>query len=178
MHDDFHLGRSVTLAQMLAARDNRYRKQQALLKANPEAVVVVGTVVTPGNRKRTHESLATGQAMKEAMCDAFGDHVASVETLDLPTGYEVYLLLRGLTPAQVKHRACAAEEKHLLGRLFDIDVLDGEGRPISRQSIGLKPRTCLLCGDDARVCMRIGRHSYDDLAEHIRSMVENYERSL
>lgn len=178
MHDDPHLGRSVTLAQMLAARDDRYRKQQALLKADPEAVVVVGTVVTPGNRKRTHESLAAGQAMKDAICAAFGDHVASVEALDLPTGYEVYILLRGLTPEEVKQRACAAEADHPLGRLFDIDVLDGEGRPISRQSIGLLPRTCLLCGDDARVCMRLGRHSYDDLAEHIRRMVENYERSL
>lgn len=178
MHDDPHLGRSVTLAQMLAARDDRYRKQQALLKSDPEAVVVVGTVVTPGNRKRTHESLIAGQAMKDAICDALGSHVASVEALDLPTGYEVYVRLRGLTPAQAKHRTCAAEEYHPLGRLFDIDVLDAGGRPISRQSIGLEPRTCLLCGDDARVCMRLGRHSYDDLTEHIRRMVENYERSI
>lgn len=178
MHDDPHPGRSVTLAQMLAARDNRYRKQQSLLKADPEAVVVVGTVVTPGNRKRTHESLAAGQAMKEAISDAFGSHVTHMEALDLPTGYEVYTLLHGLTPAQAKSLTCVAEEQHPLGRLFDIDVLDAGGRPISRQSIGLQPRTCLLCGDDARVCMRLGRHSYDDLAQHISQMVENYERSL
>ena len=178
MHDDPHLGHSVTLAQMLAARDDRYRKQQSLLKADPEAVVVEGTVVTPGNRKRTHESLVAGKAMEEAIGKALGDHVVHSETLDLPTGYEVYLQLRGLTPAQAKQLTCAAEEQHPLGRLFDIDVLDGEGRPISRQSIGLKPRTCLLCGDDARICMRLGRHSYDDLAEHISQMVENYERSI
>lgn len=178
MHSDPHLDQSVTLEQMLAARDDRYLKQQSLIKADSESVVVVGTVVTPGNRKRTRESLVTGRAMEEAICKALEGNLAHVESCDLATGYEVYLQIRNLTPEEVKRRTCKAEETHPLGRLFDIDVLDGEGRPINRQSVGLKARTCLLCGDDARICMRLGRHSYDELSEHIHNMVETYERGF
>jgi len=52
---------------------------------------------------------------------------------------------------------CEDMESDELGRLFDMDVLDEKGEKLSRCA----PRTCLLCGEDARVCARTRRHGLD-----------------
>ena len=72
-------------------------------------------------------------------------------------------------------RMCRIEESHFLGRIFDIDVYDGEGGQVSRSSLNLAERKCLLCGNDARICARSRVHSADELNEKIAAMKEEYE---
>lgn len=92
------------------------------------------------------------------------------------TGEEAFLLLDA-DPWEIKKRTTALEEGHPLGRLWDMDVLDGEGRSLSRQALGLPRRTCLLCGEDAKVCGRNRRHTAEQLFQRTAELLDGYFRT-
>lgn len=78
------------------------------------------------------------------------------------TGPESVLMVDGHIK-EIKRLMVEFEESHPLGRLFDLDVYDLEGIPISRQSLGLEERRCYVCDDLAKVCARSRRHDIDQL---------------
>ena len=98
-----------------------------------------------------------------------------LELRDLPTGYEAYLVTT-LSNEEAKRLACGIEDTHPLGRLFDLDVIDADGIPLSRTAIGQSPRKCLVCGNDAAYCMRARTHSRAELSAKINEMIEDYVR--
>ena len=100
----------VTLDQLLAGRENRWAKQQALLQENPLATLVCLTVIMPGSVKRNSQSLIVARAAVEAVRTAFGERLLQMEELDLETGYEAYLLV-SLSIPEAKTVACDVEER-------------------------------------------------------------------
>ena len=48
--------------------------------------------------------------------------------------------------AALKQLTVEMEEHCEIGRLLDLDVLDPRGEKMERQSLGLMPRRCLICG--------------------------------
>ena len=92
---------------------------------------------------------------------------------DLNTGYEAYLI----TPMpllEAKRVAVEIEDTHPLGRLFDIDVIDAQGIPVSRDRVGGQPRRCLVCDHEARYCMRMRWHTQEEIWARIRQMTDDY----
>lgn len=92
---------------------------------------------------------------------------------DLNTGYEAYLI----TPMpllEAKRVAVEIEDTHPLGRLFDIDVIDKQGIPVSRDRVGGQPRRCLVCDHEARYCMRMRWHTQEEIWARIRQMTDDY----
>ena len=92
---------------------------------------------------------------------------------DLNTGYEAYLI----TPMpllETKRVAVEIEDTHPLGRLFDIDVIDKQGIPVSRDRVGGQPRRCLVCDHEARYCMRMRWHTQEEIWARIRQMTDDY----
>ncbi len=163
----------ITLDQLLAARDRRWQLQQKLLHDNPAMVPVCLTIVMPGSVKRNKESLIAAHAAVEALKSSFDGSIAFCKECDLPTGYEAYLLINQ-DAAKAKEIACTIEESHPLGRLFDIDVIGKDGIPLSRSSVGVAARRCLLCNNEARYCMRNHSHSIEELQKHISQMIDDY----
>lgn len=166
-------GTVITLPQLLASRDDRQVRQRAWLKSNPGYTLAVLTIVMPGNIKRDSLSIKAAEAGVNALRAKFGSSIHKIETYDLVTGYEAFLLVKEPL-AEAKLMTCDIEDRHPLGRLFDIDVIDSSGVPVSRSSLGLPSRRCLLCDGDARVCMRTRAHSYNDLRTHIKHMIEAF----
>lgn len=162
----------IDLAQLLASRDARAAFQQELLKAHPEASLVCLTVQLPGPEKRNADSLVVGAAGLKALQESFAGTASGQTVRDLETGYEAYLLV-GYPAVEAKRICCRVEETHPLGRLMDIDVIGPEG-PVSRESIGLPPRKCLLCDREVRYCMRARSHSTQELLDTIKQMVKDY----
>lgn len=166
----------MTLSDILDARDRRRRHELELMERHPELTLVVLTVVSPGQEKLTTQSRAVFDAGVRELLN--GLDCAWHELFpELETGPEGYFLTPS-TATEAKARAWAMEDSHPLGRLMDIDVLGRQGDqavPLSRTDLGLKPRGCLICGAPARECMRAGRHSYGQLLEKIRLMVEDYQ---
>ena len=92
---------------------------------------------------------------------------------DLNTGYEAYLITP-LPLLEAKRVAVEIEDTHPLGRLFDIDVIDAQGIPVSRDRVGGQPRRCLVCDHEARYCMRMRWHTQEEIWARIKQMTDDY----
>ena len=92
---------------------------------------------------------------------------------DLNTGYEAYLITP-LPLLEAKRVAVDIEDTHPLGRLFDIDVIDAQGIPVSRDRVGGQPRRCLVCDHEARYCMRMRWHTQEEIWARIKQMTDDY----
>lgn len=165
------MSRQITLEELLASRDERWAMEQKLIKDYPGKTEIVLTVVMPGQVKRDERSLAVASEAVKAITSEFGSE--PVVSRDLPTGFEAYWVVAGDGKA-LKLRTCRIEESHPLGRLFDIDVMFPDATPISRQSVGLPPRRCLVCNKEARFCMRNHTHSQAEIQQKINEMVAPY----
>ena len=168
---------SVTLEELLKSRDARAAHQKDLLGSHPGKSLLCMTVQLPGPEKRNALSLQIAGAGVAAVRQAFP--LDYEELRDLETGYEAYFLLP-MAPADAKRIACRLEDTHPLGRLLDLDVIPGQTghlRPLGREDIGLPPRRCLLCGNEARYCMRAKTHSTQELLDKIDKMVASYVKA-
>lgn len=165
----------ITLDQLLASREERASFQKELLKSYPGKTLVCLTVIMPGKVKRNLQSLVVAQAAVTAMVSAFGDTMQKLVLRDMQTGYEAYMETT-LSNEEAKQKTCSIEDTHPLGRLFDLDVIDTDGIPVSRESIGQSPRKCLICDNEARYCMRNRTHTLNELSAKIDEMIEAYVR--
>ncbi len=173
MLDDVKKMGTITLDMLLASRDARQAMQQQLIAANPGLTLVCLTVVMPGSVKRNEQSLTVAKAAVEAMKHEMDDRLTYLDERDLPTGYEAFLLV-SMPPLEAKKVTCGIEESHPLGRLFDIDVFDADGCQVSREAVGLRPRRCMLCENEARWCMRNRTHTQEELHTFINSLISSY----
>ena len=144
-----------------------------LLREHPNETLLCLTVIMPGSVKRNRLSLAVARAATEAIRVEFAESITQMEERDLETGFEAYVLV-SLPTLEAKQTTCRIEENHPLGRLFDIDVIDPTGSPVSRGAVGAQPRRCLLCDKEARFCMRNHTHSPEQIQAHIAEIVEAY----
>ncbi len=167
----------ITLDQLLAARDRRRDLQLRLLEAHPELALIVLTVNIPGNIKQTPESRDIGHEGVRVLRERFGQKLQELTVNDLPTGFEAFLLVDS-DEEEAKSLSVEIEDTHPLGRLMDIDVIGRDGVPLSRLTRGHGNRRCLLCGDDARVCMRSGRHTISELTDEILRLHDGYFKRI
>ena len=197
----------VTLNELLASRDSRHAMQQKLLAEHSGKTLVCLTVVMPGSVKRNHQSLVVAHAAVEQMIGSYELGVRNDELRvtndelgvtndelgvksdelgiryggrlierDLETGYEAYLITP-LPLLEAKRIAVQIEDTHPLGRLFDIDIIDKDGVPVSRDRVGSRPRRCLVCDREARYCMRMRWHTQEEIWERINAMVDSWLKS-
>ncbi len=52
----------------------------------------------------------------------------------------------------LKQHMSTLEMSHPLGRLWDIDIIDSDGKSLSRRELGHPARPCLICQQDAHLC--------------------------
>lgn len=157
----------ITLEQLLESRDRRAARQAELIALHPGYTLLCLTVMLPGSVKRSDVSLKIAAAAVSAVRSAFGPMFE--ELRDLETGYEGYFIIN-MPSVEAKRLAVSLEERHPLGRLFDLDVITADG-PLSREELGLPVRQCLICGNPARECMRTRAHSSEELLERISAIL-------
>ncbi|WP_158784725.1 citrate lyase holo-[acyl-carrier protein] synthase [Pantoea sp. BAV 3049] len=148
-------GRAVSLAELLAGRDNRQARQRQWLHQQPATLVVL-TVVTPGAVKDSELTRRIFNAGWQQIQQRRWP-VLRAEAFTLATGCEGFWLVDAKAEA-VKAQTIVLESDEPLGRLWDIDVLTFEGEILSRRERGLPERQCLLCALPAKVCARQRTH--------------------
>ena len=156
-------GKTVALDAVLAARDARVARQQALLAQG--GVLLSLTLVAPGAVKRSPLLDAIFTAALNALRPHISDARARLEAVD-DGGHHALYLLNG-DAHDWKKRVIALENRSPLARLWDIDIIGGDGTPVSRRDLGLPPRRCLICDDDAKSCARTRRHNIGELQADI-----------
>ena len=151
---------TVTLEQMLGARERRARRQRELI-AQFALPLVSFTMNIPGPVKNSpliRRGFRLGErALKEHLALS-GGAVLHEEGTDAVTGCEG-LYVVDMDPKALKELTCAIEEKTHPGRLFDMDVIAPDGHKLERQT----PRRCLICGRPAGECARSRAHDVQAL---------------
>ena len=170
--------RAVTLPALLASRDARQARQTAWLKQHGVTLISF-TVVAPGPVKDsdlTRRIFSHGLQALDHMAGNAGWPVITQASLALITGPEALWAVNA--PAQtVKRAAIALEQTHLLGRLWDIDVLTPQGEILSRQQFSLPPRACLICSRAAVLCAREQSHTLAELLAHMEARLNDVEHA-
>lgn len=160
---------SITLEQMLAAKEERQKRQRSLREQYGTPIASI-TVNIPGSCKDS--------PIIRRLCDYAVSSVQSrsdvlaAERINAPTGPFGLLAVR-TTAEHLKQVAVKLEEEHDFGRLLDIDVFSADGRQLSRQMSGAY-RPCLLCLQPAVVCMREQRHSSAEIQEAVRTLLARF----
>lgn len=166
-------GTPVPLDVLLAARERRVALRDAALAARPEAAAVSATPVMPGPVKDCALArLLQAAALAElaAVLDARGWAWALARAETGPAGPEALVLVE-TGAADLKRAAADLEDRHPLGRLWDLDVAAAAGT-VARRDLGLPPRACLLCAEPAHACARSRAHAVSDLlaAMHAKAL--------
>lgn len=161
--------RPVSVADILAARDARAARQEALLREYRTPLIsftmnIAGPVKVDAAIRR---AFTEGTALIRRELDRMALPVLTSEERFAFTGCEALLAVAG-NAAAIKQRMCAIEESCSLGRLFDIDVIDADGRHLSRES----ERPCLICGKPVRACARSRAHSAAELFRKAHDIIE------
>lgn len=148
----------VTLQQVLQAREDRVKLQkQFLRKYGCPLIVFTMNIAGPVKTGPLIErGFFAGLEMLQSALPAAA--IREVYIHKAGTGWEGYFPVD--LPAHVLKSHCVAiEEAAPLGRLFDMDVLDTDGRKCERNS----QRGCLVCGKPGRACAAGRLHSVEQL---------------
>ncbi|MCD2257081.1 citrate lyase holo-[acyl-carrier protein] synthase [Agrilactobacillus fermenti] len=178
MSDVFAQGQLVTLPEMLAAREALVQQQRTLLQQGIQTVISFKLNI-PGPIKQN--------AALDRIFDYYLAQLQRVLTqAKLPFGLATkanvatgsYALLTvAADPLVVKRQTCLLEQMDPLARLCDFDVLylkDQQVHSVHRTRLGLKPRTCLLCGQEAKLCARSRTHSVAEMQVKISQLYDQF----
>ena len=166
--------RKVMLEDILAAKEARRQRQQAML-ANSGLTLVSITVNMPGPIK-------DGMLLRK-LCNYAAEKIKSRANVReeqihyMWTGPEALLSVDSNNAQAIKSVAISIEEANSFGRLLDIDVFTPAGDLVSRQQQG-KGRNCLVCGQPALVCMREQNHTADELNEAVEALLADFSAYL
>ena len=165
----------IDLPQILKAREDRADKQRSLLKQFQGSLICF-TVNMPGSLKR---SIVSKTVFLEGLrtiiktLEELGIAPLFQETKNPISGPEAYIVAPEEALA-LKMNLSLIENRHHLGRLFDIDVIGQDGTPISRRDIGQAPRKCLICDQSAHNCARSQSHPLSDLMLKIDEIMDTF----
>lgn len=142
-------GEKIALQDVNDARETRIRRQQYFLAQYKLPLIsfslsIVGEIkVFPLSVKSFH----AGVQLIKNHCKTYGLTIVDMEEAPAKTGYEAIFVLN--TTAEIAKSVTSQLEKSLpLGRLFDIDVIDTNGKALSRTELGHDPRPCLVCQEE------------------------------
>lgn len=166
-------GNTVDLYHMLARREARSRQQQSFLQAHHSPLISFSMNI-PGPVKTNsliRKAFMIGRDLLLSQLEKANAKILEASELHEDTGDELMLSVGNIQPEILKDIAVNIEEASELGRLYDIDVIDAEGRKLSRQTF----RKCLICSKQAQECARSRSHSVSEMQNAIENiLVKNF----
>lgn len=159
-----------TLIEILDAREKRAEKQKQLLGAFQKPLVCF-TMNIPGPEKWNRDISIGFFVGCQMLLQAIGaNKLLHFEKNISPCGGECYLIAN--MPAEELKKLCAEiEDSHIAGRLFDMDVLDINGKKLSREVLGFPTRKCLICEKTAAVCASRRAHPLEELTDRVNFLL-------
>jgi holo-ACP synthase len=177
MTDDLFAGVSVGLETMLQARDARVERRRRVLEKWQRPTISL-SVVMPGPVKDCAASRYLRDIALDVLMPALdrnGWPAEICEILDEAAGPEAIVTVAA-NPIELKRATVSIEDTHPLGRLWDLDVEAPGTGAVSRHSLGLPVRRCLVCSEPAHACARSRAHSLEELLNTMRAIVDAYRR--
>ena len=166
----------IAMQKMLDAKEKRYYKIKALTEKY-NLPVLSFMLNIPGKDKNFKEAVDFHKKYIEKIKKLLEENEIKILFEDyenLITGMEYIGVLDG-DGREIKKLMMEVEEESIGGRLLDLDIYDKDFSQISRSSLGLAERKCIICGDTARTCIKKERHSQDELEKKVREILKNYK---
>ena len=160
---------------ILNSREERAKKQVELLNMYPYTLISF-TLNIPGINKNSDIYSSIHDNGMFSLVNALNTgkiEIKNIEFFRKSTGNEGFISVNS-DPISVKILTTGIENEHPLGRIFDIDVFDKDHNQLSRTDLGLEPRKCLMCGKEARICIREKNHTYEELIERIEQICRDF----
>ena len=152
------------LTEILQAREDRAAKQQLLLSEYQKPLLCF-TMNIPGPKKLDRDVSIGFFVGTRLLADALSPYPVLYREERRPiTGCEGYYVV-DMPAKELKALAIEIEDTDPIGRLFDLDVIEPEGRKLTREELGHPRRKCLLCDNDAMICSSTRAHSLEELTD-------------
>lgn len=162
-------GIEINLSQMLARREARANEQKKFLETY-HAPLISFSMNIPGPVKTNIKIRTAFDEGKNLILKSLADVGAiineSIETHE-DTGDEILISINNASPEKLKDLAVKIENENKLGRLFDIDVIDADGKKLSRGNF----RKCLICEKQAQECARSRTHTVKEMQDAIEKIL-------
>ncbi len=163
----------VNLMQILEAREVRVARQARLAERYRRPVVCFSMNI-PGPVKDSpllRRGFYAGCAALDAALP--GEKVLHRDVFEADTGCEA-LLAVDMEPLMLKRITTHLEDHHDLGRLFDMDVIDTNGKKLEREAVGGGSRDCIVCGAPGRGCASRRVHGVPELQCAVSRILTGY----
>lgn len=161
---------SVTLIEILESKEERAMYQREII-SRYHCPLVSFTVVMPGNVKQNEKSgIIFKKGIEQIEKALLNYKILFRDERYKKTGEEAFFSV-DIDGKALKRLMTEVEDSSKIGRLFDIDVIDTDNIPVSRSSIGLHERKCLVCSNDAHICARSKTHTVDDILHEIERIL-------
>ncbi len=141
---------------LLTTRDLRQLRLDEILRVTENTVIQLALNI-PGERKCPPGAERLMLWGDEQIRDIFPYLMQLHSETDGLGPWRVYM-----TPVpakEAKYQCCSIEQSRPFARLLDIDVYTASGKLVDRTMLQLDQRRCLICKEDAKECIRLGRHS-------------------
>lgn len=164
-----------SILDILNSKENRRILQTDVIDKYKNTLISF-TLNTPGIEKDNEIYRQIHRdAMDYIICKLGEKHINILykQSFERNTGPEGYIVVEK-SALDIKFLMIQIEEEHYLGRLFDIDIFDKDNRQVSRKVLNIKGRNCLICSQDARICMREKSHSQEEILQSIDKLIKGY----
>lgn len=171
----FFDGNTVSLEQMLEARDVRVEIQERLLHRYGLPIVCF-TLNIAGPVKLftlSRKAFDIGKESIKKQLEKNQNALVAFEEKISDTGCEAFFVVMG-DSEKIKKQMVEIEDNHALGRFLDIDVILPSGQKVSRLGLGMEPRRCFICDNPASSCARSRNHSLEMLMRETISRLKGY----
>ena len=152
--------------QVLDAREARAKAIQALIKQFGKPVLCTKLNI-PGEIKSfplADKAFDVAIAATRRQIERHEWRILFANEKKAITGNEALLVI-DCDSRMLKKSMITVEEEHPLGRLFDLDVFDGEGNSVSGEVEGRRERSCFICQEPVWACARSRKHSAQELVQ-------------
>ena len=173
MSYDIKSVREVTLSEILDAREKRFELQQNLL-ATHKTTLISFTMNIAGPIKN---SPVIDRAYKYGLAELLrllpDEKIVAKHTESDHCG-PLAMMLVDLDAETVKDICVSIEEGSRIGRLYDMDVLDSEGKKLDRKSA----RACIVCGKIGRECAAGRLHPVEEITAVTNKIISEHFSEL
>ena len=145
---------------LLHARDRRQDALTRVLGQGAQATLFLSMNI-PGTQKTPPGAEALFEWMLDEMARTFPGIVLHGKFRDSLGHYAI--LGVNMDPVEAKQYCISLEESHPSARLIDLDVYAPSCTQVSRSSLDLPGRRCLVCDLPAVDCIRVKRHALDEV---------------
>lgn len=165
----------ASLQEILEAREWRVEKQRQL-RSKFQKPILCFTMNIPGPEK-WNPDISIGFVVGNLLLRECVPNILHYESRTHRAGCDAFYVV-DIPAKRLKEIAVTVEATDAIGRLFDMDVLDDNGQKISREELGYRPRKCLICQEDARICARSRAHGLDSLMDKTRQLLADARQWL